>query len=555
MILGWPTRLAGLVPAGLVAACLAAPPSGEEPEPAAPATAALAALDDQKDQNGTATPIDWGQGDCLSQLRTLQRAAHEGSLGPAESPPFAVELVAPSGSWLDGVPDVPIEVDLPLAMVDAGAVDGARCVLRIGPARQQNAAHRAVDLQDVHSSYQSGLRSERNPDYDAAQLKHRQVRDQAKGSPKIMRVNDPLLDLIGSAVGGVITTFDQRSRRQALDKAAAELAATPRSHDKPVFRPYSFERVVVRAQKQALVPVALLDAQGRSLQEAELRQSERREFFVLRGLDPRDRDYEQHRATSMTRADLARWARTPPVLRLTSVAIALTEGTPVLPPPDAEPNDPWSDEAMTGDESVDPWLEEAFAEKEEFFGDDLDQESPAITAGVPIAARSSDTGQPGFDIDDLMPGLALAPSAEAAPAMTGQHPGVVAVRAGKAAGHGFYVRGDMVLTTHGLVAGISVVDVTTADGATVPALVAAVDQARDLALLQVPRPGPAVVLHEGPAGAPKLPGGDLGPGRPVFSDDRVVGMTSNADQQQGVIRVDAIREFLDGQAGVFAAVP
>ena len=83
---------------------------------------------------------------------------------------------------------------------------------------------------------------------------------------------------------------------------------------------------MVRAQKQAVVPIALLDAGGRELRSAELRQHERREFFVLQGLDPRDRDYEQHRSSSMSRADLARWARTPPALRLSSVAIALTEG-------------------------------------------------------------------------------------------------------------------------------------------------------------------------------------------------------------------------------------
>ena len=438
-------------------------------------------------------------------------------------------------------------------------------MLRIGPARNQRAAHRAVDLQDVHSAYQSSLRSERNPDYDAAHLKLSQAKAQAKGKQKIIRTNDPLLDLIGSAVGGAIATFDARSRRAALDEAAAELAATPRSRDKPVYRPYSFERVVVRAQKQALVPVALLDAQGRSLAATELRQSERREFFLLRGLDPRDRDYEQHRATSMTRADLARWSRTPPALRLSSVALALTEGTGATDPaplaPDAEPADatldPWPDEDVLADQTPgDPWLEDAFAAKAETaYGPDddrADDRGAQEAHALPIVAQAPPAGERGYEVGDLLPGLASERTARPAPAL-GLHPSVVAIRAGSAAGYGFYVRKDMVLTTRGLVGSISVVDVTTADGATVPALVAAVDPARDLALLQVPRPGPAVILDDGPASAARLPDAGRGPGHPLFEGDRVIGMTSAAGQ--GVIAIDAIRGFLAGQAGVLAAIP
>ena len=369
MTYGWSIRLAGLTPAGLVAACLALPPAADDlPSPAAAGQPAPAAA-------GHAA-IDWSQGDCLSQLRLLQQAASEGRLGPHDQPPFSVQLVAAPGDWLDAVPQLPIEADLPLAIDDPGAA-GARCVLRIGPPRDQSAAHRAVDVQDVRSAYESGLRSERNPDYAAAQLAHREARDDAKGRHQVVRVGDPLLDLVGTTVGGLLGTLDRRVREGEVDDAAAELAATPRSHDRAVYRPYSFERVVVRAQKQAVVPVALLDAHGRELRATELRQHERREVFVLHGLDPRDRDYEQHRSSSMTRADLARWARTPPALRLSSVAIALTEGAPAaekhlaeiapaagstVPGPTSVGPDLelWPHDAAMPEDVVEPWLEDAF---------------------------------------------------------------------------------------------------------------------------------------------------------------------------------------------------
>ena len=538
---GWSIRLAGLAPAGLIASCLALPPAADDlPNP----TAAAEALGPTAAASG---PIDWSRGDCLGQLQLLQQAASEGRLGPDEQPPFAVQLVAAPGDWLDAVPQLPIEADLPLALDDAGA----RCMLRIGPPRDQTAAHRAVDVQDVRSAYQSGLRSERNPDYDAAQQAHREAREDAEGSHRVVKVGDPLLDLVGTTVGGLIGTVDRRVRQGEVDDAAAELAATPRSRDRPVYRRYSFERVVVRAQKEAVVPVALLDASGRELRATELRQRERRELFVLRGLDPRDRDYEQHRSSSMTRAELARWARTPPALRLSSVAIALTEGAPAAEPQLAEiapaagpaPAEPisigpelelWPEDAAMTEDPADPWLEDTF-------------EDPAprlyeLPRGLEIAGLEA-----GPDLDRT----ADAGSAAADP----QAASVVAIRAGSAAGHGFYVREDLVLTTYQLVRATSVVDVTTVDGATVPALVAAVDAGHDLALLQVPRPGPAAALHEGSAPVPMHPAGASTPGLPVLVGNQVVGMTTGAAGTPGIVPIAAVHAFLDSQAALLAALP
>jgi Trypsin-like peptidase domain len=564
---GWSIRLAGFAPAGLVAACLAVPPAADDPGTSAVAReAASAALG-----AGAGAPIDWSQGDCLSQLRSLQQAASDGRLSADDRPPFAVQLVAAPGNWLDAVPQLPIETDLPLALEDAGAAAEARCLIRIGPAHGQSAAHRAVDVQDVQSAYQSALRSERNPDYDAAQLAHREAKENAEGRHQLVRVGDPLLDLIGTTVGGLIGTVDRRVREHEVDDAAAELAATPRSLDRPVYRPYSFERIVVRAQKQAVVPIALLDASGRELRRIELRQSERREFFVLQGLDPRDRDYEQHRSSSMTRADLARWTRTPPALRLSSVAIALTEGPapehhladlapaagPAIPEPTSlgqpsgpEPNaglelEPSPDDAADGSLAA-PLLEDWVDEPE----------SDAVRLSAPGPGSYG-----ALDLAGLEPRPATGPmvatdsTIEAPPEP--QAPSVVAIQAGRAGGNGFYVREDLVLTTYQLVRAISVADVTTADGATVPALVAAVDPGRDLALLQMPRPGPAATLYEGSMLPPVRPLAKSAPGLPVLVAGQVVGMTTGAAGEPGqkVVSIDAIRAFLDSQAGLLAAVP
>jgi hypothetical protein len=503
------------------------------------APAALAALPGP--ESLAPASIDWTEGDCLSRLRTLQQAARDGRLTTDDRPPFALELVSAPGSWLDAVPELPIEADLPLAPDDT-APSAAGCVIRIGPARDLRAAQRAIDVQDVSSAYQTATRNERNPDYDAAQLALRQAKDDAKVRQQVVQVDDPLLDLIGTTVGGLIGTIDRRGRRQEVEAAAAQLAETPRSLDRPVYRPYRFERVVVRAQKQVVVPVVLLDAGGRPLRATELRQSERREFFMLHGLDPRDRDYEQHRTTSMSRADIARWARTPPALSLSSVAVALTEPGSAAIASAAEP-ERWPDVPAFGDDPDDLLIDDLFADKDR----DVERPFEDQPGDQNLGARPI-----GFDTA-LASGKAASRAAQPG---TLPDASVVVIHAGRAAGNGFYVREDLVLTTHALVGGTSVVDVTTADGATVPALVAAVDPVRNLALLQVPRPGPVVALYQGAILPARPAGADGGPGRPVLSDEQVVGMTTGvAAEHGGIVSVDAIRAFLEGQAGALAAIP
>ena len=64
------------------------------------------------------------------------------------------------------------------------------------------AAHRVIDFQNVASLYQTGVRTERNPDYDAAQasLKEAQRESKRRGL-SVLQVGDPMLDLIGMLVG------------------------------------------------------------------------------------------------------------------------------------------------------------------------------------------------------------------------------------------------------------------------------------------------------------------------------------------------------------------
>ena len=159
-----------------------------------------------------------------------------------------------------------------------------------------------VDFHTVASEYQSAVRSEKNPDYDAAQARLKEAeRETKRRGPSILRVGDPMLDLVGLVVGGVIAAFDQVGSNDDVGDALAALKETPRSRDRPVYRAYEFERSTVRAGKEATIGVALRDVRHARIWRSEVRQREMRELAVLEGLDPRDRDYEQHRAGALSR--------------------------------------------------------------------------------------------------------------------------------------------------------------------------------------------------------------------------------------------------------------
>ena len=267
--------------------------------------------------------------DCQGKLALLDEAARAGRLGLDERPPIAVVLPDASGGldWL-APPSVKVTADLPLEVHERR--DAARltapCLLLIEPARDQRVGHRLVGRDLVRSLYQNGLRSERNPDYDAAQLRVRQAERGAKDDgPDILKVGDPMLDIFGLLIGGVLSGFSQGSRERELDAALGELrgdSALARSLALSALRVRADHRPRRQGGDRAGGPAR---PRQRPPLAGRLRQRERREIAIIEGLDPRDRHYEKHSAASMTRHDFERWQRDPPQLQLSAIAAALRE--------------------------------------------------------------------------------------------------------------------------------------------------------------------------------------------------------------------------------------
>jgi hypothetical protein len=497
---------------GVLAACQTKRPEPPSDPPAGPAEGAA---------GPALAAIDWAAApDCRGKLGLLVEANDAGHWRPDEQPPIAVVLSGPADGldWLTS-PVATVRADLPLEVYQRAdpATPEVPCLVVVEPARDQRAAKRLLGHETVRSLYESGSRSQRNPEYDAAQLRLRQAERATKEkTPGILRVGDPLLDMVGLLVGGVISGFSQGSRERDVDQAMSALAATPRSVEQPVYRPYKFERETVLAGREATIPVALVDRANDRLWRAQLHRRERRQFEIVDGLDPRDRDYQKYSAASMSGQDFERWQNEPPQLELSAVVAALRDASATAGPEAVtaaldqlmQPPPPSAPPALTPTGSTaGPALEATdrrpaghrrarpgdrtrpSAEPDRWIAgpDGIDGlVAQASAAGEPLAAPVG-----GFD---------LAPAAGPAPTPGGDPrvASIVRIIAGTRDGSAVYVRPDLVLTTAALVAGSAVVEIATADGMRVLGLVARADQARNLALVQVAHPGPPAALYDGP---------------------------------------------------------
>jgi Trypsin-like peptidase domain len=431
----------------------------------------------------------------------VHTAAQSGHLDTAQAPPFAVVLVTPTSSleWVR-TPTVPLLADLPLESYEdqAAAAAAAPCLLLVEQPSDLHAAHRVIDFHNVASLYQTGVRTERNPDYDAAQASLKEAqRESKRRGPSILQVGDPMLDLIGMLVGGVIATFDQFGSNRDLDEKLAAVKETPRSQDRPVYRAYEFERSTVRAGKEATIPIALRDVKRDRIWRAQLRQREMRQFSVVEGLDPRDRDYEQHRAGAFSWEEFDHWQGEPPQLPISALVAALIDaGASDIDPQTSGPElvaDTMPRTGPTGasdaDEAALPLL--AAIEPEGGPGSQLVPEGSRDAADL----RWPDSGQSGQNDARADPTVFAA-------ALDPRTASLVRLETGSHRGSGFYVKPRLVATTADLVGTASVIDVTTGDGEKVLGLVVHTDPARNLAVVHVPRSGRPAALSPRPALAP-----------------------------------------------------
>ncbi len=412
-----------------------------------------------------ASRIDWAKApDCRGKLKLLQQGLLAGSIRTLKGTPFSLvsdrRLATPAG-WSG-------HRQLEVAGLQAPSGDSAsRCLIRLGETEDHRAEHRVLSREQVRSSFQSGSHREKNPAYDAAQARLRQAeRANKPGKSSLISVGDPLIDLVGTLVGGALTGIGQWGEGDQVEEAIDALMATPRSVEHPVYRSYHFERKTIRASREAIVPMTLTDRDLRRSWRISLKRREVKDLAVLDGLDRQDRNYAQYRQDSMTGQEFRQWQAEPPEMPLEDMIAGLL-GAPALA-------------------SVDR----------------------AAGFGEPEGRRALPGGDAGLDA------AALPPAAPPRPA-SGKLPGARSVADTPAKttarlreslvniigadheGEGVYVAPSLVLTTSDLVEGHGLIDVRDGFGGSVLGLVVKVDKGRGLALIQVPRTGMPVLIEAG----------------------------------------------------------
>lgn len=485
--------------------------------------------------------IDWsGEEDCRGKLALLERALSSGDIDGLEDTPFSLLDDRPalySAGWSSGqVPG--------LTQADGNDAGGAKpCVIRLGRIEGHQANHRVLGHERVRSSYQSGTHREKNPAYEAAQARLRQAERASKpGKSSIVSVGDPLIDLVGTLIGGAITGVSQWGEVDPVEEAIDALMATPRSIEQPVYKPYDFERTRIRVNREAVIPVVLTDRSKARRWRTSLRRRELKEISVLEGLDRQDRDYSSHRENSMTDQEFRRWLEEPPEVPLEDMIASLLIAPPVtFDDRMATVETRTNGRAAAGDETgfdLDGSLDAAIV--------------PSKVQERPIAAAA----QPSWPVQAY--GAPLLPS-------------VIQLRRGDHLGDAVHVTSAMVLTTSDLVEGAGLIDVEDEAGGRVLGLVAAVDRDLGLALVQVPRPGTPAVLNQGQAHIAETASSFeryLGNGSPRDANGQFVAQEWQSDSEGpilrgrflvgfrsahgAVIQVREIRDFLNKQEEILA---
>ncbi|MDH3658600.1 MAG: hypothetical protein OEU92_01005 [Alphaproteobacteria bacterium] len=429
----------------------AAPAASSEPSPAV-RTIAHEALP---------AAVDWAAAsDCRGKLALFRLGLNDGRIMGLEDSPFRL------------MTDDPLDMHEAWRAAGSSAVSRP-CVVRVGRAHDLTSDHRVLRWEQVRSSYQSGARTEKNPAYDVAKARLRQAEKATKpGKSSKVKLGDPLMDLVGTLVGGALTGLGQWGRGDELEEAMDELLQTPRSIEKPRYQHYHFERALVRAVRAATVPITLTDRSLEKSWQVKLKRREVRTFTVLEGLDPRDRDYASHRQDSLTDDGLRQWLAASPTPSLVDMVQSLLDRPAAIPidrlalagtgPMQAAPGSVADFGPIAGDVSMDA----AALPRPRL-----------LDAGRVAAARASSVD--GVSSVDRASGGIIKVIGEAGPA------------------DGVFVAPHFILTSSEVIGARGLVDVEDGPDHRALGLVAAVDHGLGLALVQAPVSGQPIAIDDG----------------------------------------------------------
>ncbi len=466
---------------------------------------------------------DWGQGgDCRGMLALLRDGLVNGRIADLEGTPFTLieEEIAQKGAFGFG------------RIATAGlepppSFGDARCVIRIGRAIDRASEHQVLSRETVRSRYKSGTRSEKNPAHEVAKIRLRQAEKAAKpGKSSLMKIDDPLMNLVGTLAGGVLGGLGQWGAGDQLEEALDHFMATPPRIERPKYKSYQFELRHVRASREAMVPVILTDRHLARSWDAALKQKEQRQFAVMTGVDRQDEDYDRLRQEHMSEQRFQRWLANSPSLQIADIAAGLL----------ARPREAPLDRL-------------AIADVEEEGGDG---ELMALAIDESFDAAALPSAQQISRFRETSPMSASSQTGAAAVTAGGVQESFIKIIGETMEAEGVFIAPHFILVPSEAVADRGLVDIEDRPGHTALGLVAALDRGLGLALIQSPKEGSPVAIGYSIGRPAKLRSTRGGMSKPWLVEGRLSGfrMAKGPD-----IESDAIKSFLERQRHLLPRMP
>lgn len=267
--------------------------------------------------------IGQGKSKLAAYIESIKSAGEKGfQIGRLEKGSASIRVVDITSQTLSEAGEIQfsigLDLDLPLdvekADLDAalskraGSKVDVLILIDVAAARTNRDVER---MEKGSSQFIAGSRTMPNPKYATAQnnVTIAQTNFNTSNLEKLTRRPNDTTGLFWQLLRNLQNKPPERTPKQKLEDALADLAATPMMVEVPIFRAYQFERAYVHAVKTAVVHYYVINRSSNSFVKGTFDAEETRDFRILYGLRGDDRNLDDITSNAHSQAEVAAFER------------------------------------------------------------------------------------------------------------------------------------------------------------------------------------------------------------------------------------------------------
>ncbi len=284
--------------------------------------------------------IESGKTGFPTKLAAVLKAQEDGFI-LSELPDVSVSAInITSRSLRDGGQiefPISIENDLPFNIVEGSldealstqSTDGSDIVILVDVAAAKT-AREITRMERIESTFQSGERTEPNPEYNLAQNKVNIAQMELQTVNISAATNSAQycqgIGCLGQTIAQIAYIAQQSEAEDNLKGAMEKLATTPMNLTIPVYSNYALRRSSMLASKSASVNFYILDKTGNQYVKSNFDALEQEAFGVLYDLRSRDPNRDKHIENNDSEADVVAFEDKPLTVSLADLLTQYTSG-------------------------------------------------------------------------------------------------------------------------------------------------------------------------------------------------------------------------------------